>query len=411
MRAILCTTLLLISWAPLAAAGPAIVAAQPGRDGDQALRQHDNTIFCPPQGWKLGYRHGYAVLMPDDNDALGFSYLRVGLSEAAPSDASKWLQAKMKSVVEKDEKAKLQRAPERKSEGGYEVWMAGQSVDGDLQIHLAPCVGGRIQHVWFEGPADALGQKAASVFAAFVGDLKFVSAGAPPLLGSPHAGDLHGTYFASTMGYGFNGMEVKNSFFLFTREGRFYEGAPPGRSLQTLDFAAAQAQEGQRSGNYRVRGKQLQLEFANGEKRAMEFEKDKDSLSIGGNKYWPQQSIQDGTRMDGCWTSFSYSSFTPGSGVVGGAGNSRSLTLRRDGSFEMEGFGFASASFETSAGDRTGGFSTGGGKNKQAGTYAFENGVLVLTAQGTRSTKNFFMLSERVLLLDGTSYIDESKPK
>ncbi len=410
MKALFFTSLLIL-FAPLAAACPARVSAEPARASDKALRQHDNTIFRPPEGWSLGYRRDYAVLMPDDEDALGYSYMRIGLSEAAPGDASKWLQAKMKSVVEEDEKAKLQREPVSASEGGYEVWMTGQSVDGDLQLHFAPIAGGRIQHVWFEGPADELGQKAAGVFATFVGDLKFVSAGAKALLGSPRAGDLHGTYFGTTMGYGLNGMEVQNSFFSFTREGRFYEGVPAGRSLETLDFDAANAREGHSSGNYRVRGKELELEFANGERRVEEFEGGKEAIVIGGDKHWPQQSIQDGTRMDGCWTSFSYSSFTPGSGVVGGAGSSHSLTLRRDGSFETEGMGFASANFETSAGDLTGGFSTSGGKDKQAGTYAFEDGVLVLTSKGKRSTKNLFMLSERVMLLDGTSYIDESKPE
>jgi hypothetical protein len=410
MKVLHWASLSLILCAPLAAC-PARAAAEPARVGDQALRQHDNTIFRPPEGWSLGYRHDYAVLMPDDEDALGYSYMRVGLSEPAPGDASKWLQAKMKSVVEEDEKAQHQREPVSAAEGGYEVWMTGQSVDGDLQLHFAPVVGGRIQHVWFEGPADELGQKAAGAFATFVGDLKFVSAGAKPLLDSPRAGDLHGTYFGSTMGYGLNGIEVQNRFFFFSREGRFYEGVPAGRSLETLDFAAANAREGRSSGNYRVRGKKLELEFANGEKRVEEFEYGKEVIMIGGDKYWPQESIQDGTRMDGCWTSFSYASFTPGSGVVGGAGNSHSLTLRRDGSFEMEGIGFASASFETAAGDRTGGFSTNSGKNKQAGTYEFKDGVLVVTSKGKRSTKNLFMLSERVMLLDGTSYIDESKPE
>ncbi len=380
---------------------------------DPALRQFDNVIYKLPAGWFVGGRNGYLALMPRDHDKEGFCTIWIAPSEKAPSDPAKWIRSKMAGVVEKGDQASAIREPKGTKLGPHSAWMAGQAVDGDMQIHVAVVAAGRIEHIYFNGPADEKGQRATnSAFIPLCDELQFVSAGAKPLLEAPRPGEFHGSYFGTGMGYGLNGIEVENKFFFFTKAGHFYEGVPSGRSLQTIDFPAAFAREGGRCGNYHVRGKELVLDFGNGEKRSKSFKQDGDALVIGGDKFWLQEEIADGTHMDGCWTSLHYSSFTQGSGVVGGAGGTHSLTLTKDGKFQSEGMGFASANFETPAGDLTGGFSTKSDNKAKQGTYEFKGGVLVLNASdGTRRTKNLFMLSPRVMLLDGTSHIDQSKPE
>lgn len=393
--------------------------AAPGQDAGRgtaravALRQYEDTIYELPKGWRLGARDGYARLFPDDSEVYGYCTIALGLSEPLPNDAGRWLKTRMKGVLGEGEAATAVQPVQHSRQGALDVWVTGQGVDGDLQMHFAVAAAGRVRHVWFEGPADTDGRRALDeVFLPLVSGLRFVGAGARPLLGTPRAGDLQGTYFGAVMGYGLGGVEVQNRFYSFTREGRFYEGVPVGRSLATLDFAASLAREGDSCGNYRFLGKKLKLDFANGERRELTFARDGEALVLDGDHYWLQEPLADGTRLDGCWRSLHYTSFTPGSGVVGGAGSTHSLTLRKDGTFESEGFGFASANFETPAGDVTGGFSVGGEKGPRKGRYEVKDGVLRLTdTRGVVSTRNVFMLSPRVLLLDGESHIDKSKPE
>ncbi|MEO1535625.1 MAG: hypothetical protein AAFS11_08725, partial [Planctomycetota bacterium] len=245
-------------------------------------------------------------------------------------------------------------------------------------------------------------------FSTLAATKRFIPDGAEPVLGDPTPGPLSGAFAGVEQRFGLNGLQFETAIMQFSKSGRFYDGMPTGGSLKTISPADVLFRFPQECGNYTIKGDTIELRYATGETETMEFERDGDgNLRLDGVYYGRLDPIADGTRLDGTYRDFNYTSFTPGSGVTGGVATERTITLTRTGRWEATRFAGAFGNFDDGAGNTTGGFATSNDKPEQRGTYEIANGVLVLADESGLVTRKSILLMDGLLLLDGTSYLKD----
>ncbi len=272
--------------------------------------------------------------------------------------------------------------------------------------------GPRGEMVIFECAPDEKSKPYTEYFPTFLGELRFVSEGVRPLLDQPQPGPLKGYFLGMKNTYGVNGLELTKEFWHFSEDGRFYRGMPKGRTLAPLDWDEVLRARPDRCGNYRVNGDRLELEYADGDKASIRYapHKAKDGPpTINGISLSEIAPPPDGTPLEGSWSAQSYTSFTPGSGVVGGVASSRLYSFKKDGTATFGAFVGVSASFENASGDRTGGMTGKKDTPPQTGKYRIEKGLLILTAPDGTETRKSILIDGTMLLIDGGHYLGSKK--
>lgn len=383
-------------------------AAQPPAD----RFQFGNLLYTAPAGWSRSTFPDHVRLTVDDHDTWGYVSIEIRRGEPKPADVRAWLEKRLNSCLPEGEQPTRPPQLQRSTDGPHPVWFASQFVDGDLQIHTAIELPDRVEHLFFKGPLEERSANAAQrFFTPLCSGLGFISTGSAPLLGAPVAGELNGAYYALTTGYGFGGVELDHRLMVFWPNGRFFEGFPVGASPSSLDLKAELDLRPNQAGNYRVRGKRLELNYADGSRERLPFLRfENQHLSIDELDYRPVPALADGRRFDGFYRLSNYTSFSAGSGVVGGAGGSRSLKLTKSGRFEAEALNFAFGNFENSSGDTTGGFAQRAAPTRQVGRYRVENGLLWLEGDdGSRVARSLFEIEPGLIFIDGEPLVLEEK--
>jgi hypothetical protein len=349
-------------------------------------RQHGNVIFTLPEGWAMGSIEDGALTLWNDVDDGPCEYCRFRITQGLASKArlDTYLFSERFRFVEDEDRAGIEVLiqPEMTREGGHDMAMMGQTVDGDLQILIGVRLKDRLELVMFEGPAGDKEQieRTMATFqadgAALLTGLRFVSEGAAPVMPAPKGGDLAGLYWGTRTGWtmqldGMMRMEIYHRHLVFWENGLFYAGAPDGGLRVPPDPAALLGRGDMDFGSYAVAGANLTLNFADGETETLRITGE--TLTGGDEVMHPVSPLADGTALDGMISHFFYSGFSPGSGISGGMTSSSSMHFAPDGRYSGESFGGASASF-----DAGGGFTSASNK-AQSGHYAIKDGLLILS--------------------------------
>ena len=414
--------------------------------------QYDNVIYTPPPGWKKGRTSADNVILLNGEDGR-YEYLRIYRSRPLPPDVSAWLRTFMAGDASGDRETVDKVLDVTPVQIGSRGAMLGASRmnDGDVRFYLAVTVGDGLELVRFEGGGDdeeELRQTTTSfqqIVDPFVNAMRFVSAGAAPLLGPPTPGPLEGIYFGSQLDLGFNmQMTMRSTVYVFDRQGRFLSDLPDGRSPQNVDFARAMRETPDDAGHYEIVGDKIVLRHADGETDEEEFEWDEDDgpppvanplapptnplagpanpLAGGavqasadrrniriGDWLNPVEPLPDGTPLDGTFSSMFYSStgFAGSDNFTSVSGGS-SYGFTPAGRFSTDGFvGFSGSAGGGDAVTTYGGYSE---KPDKAGTYVVKDGVITLTfLDGTVETKSAVLVGDSLLYLDGSQYLDRSK--
>jgi hypothetical protein len=388
--------------------------------------QFDNFIYnLPGPEWNRGkVTPEYIILYPDKFGV----YVHLFASSPYQSDLGTWAINRLKEFDRKEAEEDKKEPPpilktdtkETQLDNGTKVTLVSQIVEKRgikyLRLAMAFPSSGKADLIMMEGRDVEKFKSHTPAFINLVSNVQRVSAGAKPVLGKPTPGGLDGIWLGTTTGYGLNGLEVTTQFYLFSKTGRFVSDIIAGEPLVGFDFEKAVRRHSAEAGNYTIANGKITLHYADGEKEVEEFKrstsnKGEPMLKIDNVSLFRITPPADGARLSGTYNSTNYSSFTPGSGVSGGVVSTRTYTFRPDGTFLFDKFAGASANFENSAGDTTGGFATRKSTD-DAGTYTIKDGLLILkTKEGKEIRHNILFYDKELIYLDGSSYLGKDKKK
>jgi hypothetical protein len=187
-------------------------------------------------------------------------------------------------------------------------------------------------------------------------------------------------------------------FYFFARDGDVYSHFPANGMLDHFDFAAAAAEDGKRTGYYRVSGSTIEFAWAGGRKpERSEFRKNGDAYEFLGRTWYPVDLSQ--ARQSKDWL---MGAFRRQIGAV--MSNTSALiqswyTFRPDGTFETLGTGVAL----TGAGAPQANRST---STRGSGTYELSGTTLVLHyASGAIERHTAVPYAKGSIMVDGALYI------
>ncbi|MEZ5668281.1 MAG: hypothetical protein R3F55_12750 [Alphaproteobacteria bacterium] len=372
-----------------------------------ATFQYDNVVYDWPDEGRRVVQDGWVRLTLDGDAPFA---IRIFRSEQRPRDPAAWLERRMDFVVEDDETVDFRVPMDSLDLGAIPVTAGGQSVDGDMQLFMAMQVGDRIELVmldyWGDNPADAVAALVEREVVPLMLSMRFVSEGAPPLLEPASPGPLDGVFYANTMGYGLNGIELQHHFLMLSADGYFFEDVPAGAGTAGFDFGAALSGRPDDAGTYRVAGDAIRFAYADGSVATMALSSGDGGLSIGERDYLALDPVPDGLVLEGSYSRQSFAQFGVGSGVSGGAYSGSYYSFGADGRFTADRSSGAFGSFENAAGDSQGGFAVRPQSDSAVGTYVVAGGALILTdTRGRVTVHSLAVVADGMIAIDGGIYL------
>ncbi len=387
-------------------------------------RQFGNVLYTVPDGWMKGKTREQSVVILAKDDDKFEGYIHIFRGEDKPDDIEAWLKKRMRDVLDEDERERnIQwiQTKEINQAGGHAV-MGAMKVGKKVHTGVARKIGGRVEFFRYRVrlPDDPDEQaRFKNSMAAFLNlclTAEFISEGAKPLIGDPTPGPLQGAFMGQRTTFGLDGaLNFVPTFFVFTKDGRFSDELPEGVAVAAFDPGDWLGTRPNDMGNYRVKGKQLTLHYADGrtEKESLDAIPDADEpLTLNGQTFARIAAPADGTRLDGYFQSLHYSGFSPGSGVQGGMAVERGYTFKPGGTFTANRFAGAFGNFDTG-----GGFATHNKQGKIHGTYDIQDGLLLLTTEEKVEGKNKKMIGQlsivsitnnKLIYLDGEQFLNRS---
>ncbi|HEY4201278.1 MAG TPA: hypothetical protein VGM83_12015 [Devosiaceae bacterium] len=142
--------------------------------------------------------------------------------------------------------------------------------------------------------------------------------------------------------------------------------------------------------------------------QSQKFSRAGDSLKFDDDEYRPLPPLQRGSTFDGSWT-YLYASSGMTATSSGGVSVTRTLVMKRDGSFRMTGFaGFAGSN---TTGDTSTAVTTSGDHPTETGRYEVDGYSLKLMgSNGVTKTLSLFepdVGSDGLLVIDGSNYLKD----
>ena len=371
----------------------ALAAALIATPAAAEMRQFGDVIFLKLPGWTDLRGTGATRALWSDLPDERCEYCRIMIGPEAPAKGSltDWLTAQRLAFVDEDERDdwRIAQAAAPTSTGRHDAAMLGQTDGSDTQLLVAIAAGGRFHLLGFHGDAsdeaalkDSTGTMT-DTFLPWLTTLRFPSEGAAPLLGKPVPGKMTGLWWGMRLDPVMQidltmQMQTTMRHMVFWPDGTFYDGTPPA-GLAPPDRAALIAARDTDWGNYVQTGGRIALTFADG--HAEELEGDSDTWSGGGFDMHRVEPLPDGARLDGMTSWIHYTGFSPGSGIVGGAGGGGATTYKPDGSYTDSRYHGVSGGF-----DGGGGFALSG-SDEGSGRYEVRDGLLVLTPKTGKGPK------------------------
>jgi hypothetical protein len=380
-------------------------------------RQWRDIIYDLPEGWFVGAGEDgiLSILRADSDSPCRFCVIQLGPLRPGTTDPKAVLSFQTAVFTDPEDRGTLElvQPPQATLIGSRRAALAGLKSGGDMQVVLAvarePAAGGGVQMLGFYAPliedhdlADATATLTATALPFFAG-LRFVGLDDPGLLPPPVPGALAGLWWGQQGSFTLQ-MDMTQKFVIeqrrivFWTDGYFYDGTPPG-GLAPLDPVALRMAGDMRFGTYRADASALTLHFADGSVEVMP--RSATGFADGGRDIARVETLPDGARIEGEISSFSYTGFTPGSGLSGGISSGAATTFRKDGTFTGESFGGVSAGFEGPGGDSTGGFTTQS-EGQGGGTYDIRDGLLIQRPAGGGAPRvsMIYRLDDQVLIDD-----------
>ena len=401
----------------LAALGLATAAAPQAQD----TRQFGDAVYAVPEGWRPAVyaadedQPAHVGLIADGDD-LPYARLLIFRDEPAPADLGAWLSAHARAwrgdgVVAEARESWIERAD------GTDAFMraeleadvggaSGDRAETDPAVFAAVASGERAVWVVLTGwDGDAL-QAHLGTFATWFEALQLVSAGAAPLLAEARPGTLDGVYVGMGTTFGVNGPSIGLRYYVFSRDGWFYDGMPEGTSLLDFDIPQAADREPDEAGTYTLDGTTLTLRYADGETDALEAgpgdDGDGPDIELEGFGYVLTAPPPDGTVFGG---TFQYGQYLTTDPLTTSSARTyeETYTFTPDGRFEATQFTFQSTQFD---GVGFGGYVVGTNRPADVrGRYAVRDGALILTdADGAEIRLSVLRLGYDTLILDGDAY-------
>lgn len=370
-------------------------------------RQTGNLIFDIPNGWDAPVeRDGRTTLWSDlPNDRCEYCRLLIGPEAAKSGSLADWLTRERLAVVDEDERDDWQVSRPAKLSGGndrFPTAILGQTDGDDLQLLIAIEAGTRYYLIGLQGSAgeddlkETLGV-AGEVLMPWMAGMKFVSAGAKPLLGPPAPGDMTGMWWGWRMDstVGIDGMmKMENSYrhVIFWPDGTFHDGTPPGGTASP-DRAALVKGPLTDWGNYTTKGNTVTLGYADGRSETMT--RKGSGWELDDYELAEAAPLKDGAKLNGKISSTHFTGMVPGTGT-GGVGGGSETAFKPDGSYTGSSFGGGFGSFEAG-----GGYAVSSDR-QTGGRYEVKDGLLIFRPTGgpPRAVLAFTTPQDEIMLGD-----------
>lgn len=382
---------------------------------DNVRFQFDDTVYELPPGWRKGKTFNDHVAIYNKDE--GVRSIEIFRSEKIPDSVNSWIESKMKSILDGDKITKVIEARSVRK-GKQRGVISGCLAKRKLLLGFA-AIGKRNANLVVmqtriprnENADKAMARQLKDEFLPFILELKYISQGAKPVLGSPVVGKLSGTFTGLKYSYGIDlTTNLDQEFYTFSKSGRFIRGLPQGMGIQNVDFEKAIRKFPDDAGNYRLKREKIYFEFADGVKKSRKFEKTKTGFKME-QTYSLVKMLADGVELEGLFSDINYSSFTQGSNIEGGVVQSRSFRFTKSGEFTATKFSGSFGNFENGVGSTTGSFSTKNKSPKIAGRYQVKDGAIKLIDEsGKVAVCGIVQLGDRLLFIDGVRYL-KAKPK
>lgn len=393
-------------------------------------RQFGNIVFEIPAGFKKGNVHEGTInpkqksksksktdkkdLQIDqpyltiyaDGKGVPFGTIQI-YSSYVKSEKDKWslkefAEAQMASDLINDELDLVKNSATSEINGGVKISVFTRLVrkrGQKMQMYMAVELKDRYELFRMQTPVDdkeeiEFAKKMNKDFVSLVSNAKFVSQGAKAVLADPTPGKLHGVWWGGGLqtGLGIDGMirlDFVTSTYTFFPDGRFFEGIPDVLptdktvGMEKKDYERYALYQTHLVGNYRIEGKKLFLDFADGEVEDHDY--NIDTISIGVKSLSQCKVPPDGFTFDGVRDTVFYSGFAPGLGS-GGVSAWSSTTFKKDGTFKFNRGSGASATFNTG-----GGYAMHSSDDNE-GKYAVKGGYIELLDKNNKSFKRWTIL-------------------
>lgn len=352
------------------------------------LRQYCDVVYDLPPGWMLySDGEGYQHLRPRDRDSCkGCSlYITGGMTARVASAAL--LRGGFGQFLSEDDPAPVQIGkPGTMRTGQTELTIGGWKVGEDLMFVAAVETGEQATVIGFRGSGStpealtATSDTFQETITHLANTLYHTPGGGPPVIPAAQAGPLDGIYWGSVTrsSLGLDGMmkmDIDSRVFVFWPEGFFYDGEPD-EGLALPDPAALTCPDETNAdwGTYRARGKEVTVTYLTGEAETLRLSGE--SLYDGDRQMFRADPVEDGERIEGVISRFSYSAFNPNI-ISGGTSSSSYVAYRKDGSYETSGSQGMAGTIEGIGVDAgTVGGVAGHSESSGGGTYSIADSAL-----------------------------------
>lgn len=192
-----------------------------------------------------------------------------------------------------------------------------------------------------------------------------------PACASGGGDKVEGVYLSSVSYFNQFGSTIDYQFYILYADGHAYNGVPPGE-VETLDFAAAQAQDPKSVGAWVEKGGAVTITWGGGREPSVFPRKPDGSLDLKRGVSARLAALPDGQHIEG-----RYSRLAVASGLGGMVSSSRSLAFKADGSYAGAMVGAVAAA---GAGGRA-------VERKDGGTYAIKGYTITFTTPDGATSK------------------------
>ena len=390
--------------------GGSNVVAQPA-----VKYQFQDVVYSLPEGWKKGKTKDDHVVLYKSDD--GFRTIKIFRGENVPPSVDRWVRNKLESLLDDRDKKFKEIVRKQFDLGNAKNFVAGGTRGREVWLSLANVGQKKINLVVLQtriprgkDAGTDLSRIMMNEFLPFGLQLRYISQGANPVLGTPTPGDLEGTFSGLKYTYQLDmTTRFDQQFYTFSKSGRFLRGLPKGQSVTKIDFDHVIKEKPNQAGNYRIVDDKITFDFADGTKSEKKFEKTAKGFKMS-QSFSRVKVPADGAMLDGDFFDINYSGFVPNSGVKGGVVKTRSLKMTTSGRFSATQFSGAFANLERATGETVGSASSSNNTPQTKGTYKIKDGALLLIDEsGKVAVCSIVLITDRLIFVDGQQYLRSDK--
>lgn len=389
----------------------------------------DNAVFNAPKGWRRVESGGTLIFIPQDLRSGERVLIALLPSEVLSSNFRDWFKAKIRQSLQDGERiVKESDLLEQRVEEGYDTLVklietrdsAGYSYH---RLYLGARPGNRAEMVLYLASSAELFKRYGDTFQGFALSLDYKSARSsdiskeatstltsPPKINKP-TGGLSGLYTGNKYRLNYNTLtntyEHKNVniHYIFSPDGRVYQGLPKGGTLENFDMDLATRLEPKKVGRYEISGNKITLSWPDSAGSPSDYKPTSWGMKIGDTPFY-RVKPWNGLKLDGTYSVKSFVNTSSRISGEGGIAGENVLIFRRDGTFESSGFtGYAASTSNVNTAATV--------KRSGRGSYKITGNTLELKFNdGTTLRSTFYVHPQNeseprpgLIVIDGTYYL------